>query len=355
MTFCGCFLARSLIVVVILWPWFTARVCHGDLYSPSPVLSQCVVHVLRSVCAGSSSGVDGVALLAQARQIESRAADAGHDLAGFVSQFGATARGPSKWEAAAEVVARELPATLALPAEQAAETLSQLRVGVDRSLKEERTALEGAREELATLDTERAAAQQQATKAWGEKMQVAEVERQDMLAEVSRLGLELNEAMLKGERLERGQKVELRRRADTLAAKTKEIGRTHQQLEENHTNVSELLNTSATAMRGHQHALDTTKVTSVQREKELVQAYVSALQENAEHAQSNLDKKQRQVHEVEFQWAEARNKATEFHDLNETTCSERDQLEELVLKLKVFCQTEVNIDLGWRWRQSTFI
>ena len=58
-TFCGCFLARSLIVVVILWPWFTARVCHGDLYSPSPVLSQCVVHVLRSVCAGSSSGGGG--------------------------------------------------------------------------------------------------------------------------------------------------------------------------------------------------------------------------------------------------------------------------------------------------------
>ena len=54
------------------------------------------------------------------------------------------------------------------------------------------------------------------------------------------------------------------------------------------------------------------------------------------HVQSNLEKKQRQVHEVEFQWAEARNKATEFHDQNESTCGERDQLEDLVLKLKLY-------------------
>ena len=42
------------------------------------------------------------------------------------------------------------------------------------------------------------------------------------------------------------------------------------------------------------------------------------------------------MHEVEFQWAEARNKATESHDQNESTCGERDQLEDLVLKLKLY-------------------
>ena len=81
-----------------------------------------------------------------------------------------------------------------------------------------------------------------------------------MLAEVMRLGLEVNEAMLKGERLERKQKVELRRHADILATKTKEIGLTHRQLEDNHNTVNELLNSSATAMSHHQRTLDSTKV-----------------------------------------------------------------------------------------------
>mmetsp|Transcript_37615 Transcript_37615/g.102015 ORF Transcript_37615/g.102015 Transcript_37615/m.102015 type:complete len:724 (+) Transcript_37615:184-2355(+) len=290
--------------------------------------------------AEGGEGGGGVAasqrLLRQARRCEAIATDLSHDLTGFMRKFGATARGPSKWEAAVEVIARDLPAKLVAPGGQAADALAQLRVGVRQSLKEESAGLEAATEDLAQLDTARMVARQRATEAVGEQIQVAVVEKENVLAEVSRLGGEVHETMLKGERLERKRKVELRRHADTLATKTKEIGLTHRQLEDNHGTVNELLNSSATAMSQHQSTLDRSQIDSVIREKDLVQAYVNSLQENLDNVQSNLEKKQRQVHEVEFQWAEARNKATESHDQNESTCGERDQLEDLVLKLKLY-------------------
>ena len=68
-----------------------------------------------------------------------------------------------------------MPDKLAAPGTQAAEALAQLRVGVKQALKDESAGLDGARDDIAQLDTERAVARQRATEAVGEQMQVGRV------------------------------------------------------------------------------------------------------------------------------------------------------------------------------------
>lgn len=285
---------------------------------------------------GSVKEQPGAILLRQVRQQEARAARLKQALEDLVSQYSNTARGAGKWGKLAEANSDVgLLEVIAEPAGEAAKNLKQLRDLIDKDIRETTENVQNAQGFVKNHEIKQVETRAQRESELSFTMMEAESKRMKVVTATDKLDMKIEEVDQKIERENRRQRASLKRQFEKLDLARKDIGDLNTQLADMQNHSVTQANAAAAApdqsalLQQHQYL-------ALSREKQLLVTYCETLQDNLDFVQRELDSKQNEVHEVEYQWAEARAKATDLHDRVETTVVQRDDLEELILKLKLY-------------------